>query len=107
MAGTNARPLCVSHNTAVARCVAIASAAISCPCPRAWAIALRHTSIVFSRMTLASCSTTPGRGVCTCSAKYSRHDTWPSADTVAARVPDVPSSMARITLLVVIARLFR
>jgi hypothetical protein len=38
----------------------------------------RQTSSVFSSSTLASCSTTPGRGESTCSVVYCWHETWPS-----------------------------
>ncbi|KAG1058663.1 hypothetical protein G6F40_018255 [Rhizopus arrhizus] len=65
MAGTSAAPVRVSHKTAVARCVASATAAICCPARWAWAMVARQTLIVFSRISLASSSTTPGRGVTT------------------------------------------
>ncbi|KAG0731731.1 hypothetical protein G6F23_015018 [Rhizopus arrhizus] len=67
MAGASAAPVRVAPTTAGARCGASATAAICCPARWAWAMVARQTLIVCSRISLASCSTTPGRGVSTCS----------------------------------------
>lgn len=96
-AGASGAPVSVSHSTAVARWVLMATPTTWCRVRSCSAQVAQSTSRVAARMRAASCSTNPGAGLSVARRRYCSLWVLPSASTIAARVPLVPSSMERIT----------
>ena len=84
------------NSTALARWLHRPMARMRRPFWRAWCRAARQTVKVCCQISAAFCSTTPLRGEWVGSGRRCRQVTRPLAVTTAARVLDVPASMARM-----------